>query len=74
MTNKKRWRVKNLSLRDPYITYSCMGCIFAKESICEIYPYPAAWFRYGKVCPFVYRSPEGTKTKQRIGQQKSKRG
>ena len=73
MTNKKRWRVRNLSLRDPYITYGCMECMFAKESICQIYPFPAAWFRYGKVCPFAY-SPKETKVRKRIGQQKSKKG
>ena len=51
MTNKKRWRVWNLSLRDPYITYGCVGCEYAKESICLVYPFPTAWFQYGKVCP-----------------------
>ena len=59
---------------DRYITCYCIGCEHAKEGICEIYLYPKAWFRYGKVCPFVYKSPKEVKTTQRIGQQKSKRG
>lgn len=62
------------SLKDPFIVYGCIGCKHVKEGMCEVYSHPATWFRYGKVCPFAYESPKETKTKQRIGQQKQKRG